>query len=122
MGSDDTKQVTPDISISYKTVKDINGLRKMRITHRQRLFFCMKIFGSFRPCRTLDPDKPQYVTPLESTIPIFSVTGFSNGLVTFTFKNRFVSSPDAYDYFDENYRTAWYEKVLAWKLWNSMRI
>jgi len=44
---------------------DINGLQKMRITHRDRLFFCLEIFGSFRPCRTLDPDTPQYATPLE---------------------------------------------------------
>ena len=79
------------IFISDRTVIDINGLQKMRISHRQRLFFCLRIFGSFRPCITLDPDNPQYVTPLESTVPIFGATGFSNGLETFTFKDRFVS-------------------------------
>ena len=78
------------LQVSNLSDLDINGLQKMRITHRDRLFFCLEAFGSFRPCRTLDPDTPQYATPLESTIPIFGY----NDLVTLTYKSRFVSFLD----------------------------
>merc|ERR1712003_36805 len=70
----------------YQT--DINGLQQMRIIHHQRLFFCLRFFGAFRPCRTLDPVNPQFVIPLDSTVPIFGVTG-TDELITLTFKDRF---------------------------------